>query len=94
MQNMWQIPTEEINRPGNFSTHARRNLDLLLEVLTRLSDVQSLSYLAQHLKSKPDTTKQYMRDNERAFIFKKVRTYMYSTWIGELHVLVNYMYYA
>ena len=72
LQNMWQMNSEEINRPGNFSTHARRNLDILFQVLSRQNDSHSLLFLAQHLKNKPDTARQYMRDNERQAMFKKV----------------------
>ena len=69
---MWQILTEEINRPGSFSSHARRNLELLSSVLEELKEPHSLLHLAQHLKSKPDATKRYLRDNERIAIHKKV----------------------
>ena len=69
---MWQIPAEEINRPGNFCTHARRNLELLFEVLSSLDDAHSLLFLAQHLRNKPEAARQYMRDNERFSMFKKV----------------------
>ncbi len=72
---MWQIPSDEINRPGNFSTHAERNLSLLLEVMSSLNELHPLSYFSQHLKNKPDSTRQYMRDDERLAVFKKVRTY-------------------
>ena len=72
MQNMWQLNAEEINRPGNFSTHARRNLDLLFKVLSYSNDANSLLFLAQHLKNKPDAARQYLRDNERQAMFKKV----------------------
>lgn len=71
-QNMWQVPSEEINRPGSFSSHARRCLELLLLVLSELKDMHVLLQLAQHLKSKPDPTKQYLRDNERVAMHTKV----------------------
>ena len=69
---MWQMYAEEINRPGNFCTHARRNLNLLFEVLSSQDDTHSLLFLAQHLKNKPESARQYMRDNERVSMFKKV----------------------
>ena len=46
-----------IFRPGNFSTHARTCLHLLLTVLTQLNELASLLYVAQQLKNKPDATK-------------------------------------
>lgn len=70
---MWLLRSEEINRPGNFCTHARRNLDVLFEVLCALNESHSLLALAQHLKNKPDSARQYMRDNERQAMFKKVQ---------------------
>ena len=70
---MWQVPSDEINRPGSFSSHARRNLELLLRILSDLKDAQTLLQLAQHLKSRPDPNKQYLRDNERVAIHVKVR---------------------
>jgi calcineurin-binding protein cabin-1 len=62
---MWQIPIDEINRPGNFSSHARSCLELLVSVLVKLKDLTSLLYITQQLKSKPDSTKQFMREIER-----------------------------
>ncbi len=75
-QNMWQMYAEELNRPGNFCTHARRNLNLLFEVLSSLDDVQSLLFLAQHLRNRPEAARQYMRDNERVSMFKMVSCYI------------------
>jgi uncharacterized protein YlaI len=71
---MWQIPSDEINRPGSFSSHARKNLELLVCVLCELEDTQTLLLLAQCLRSKPDVTKQYLRDNERVAMHTKVRS--------------------
>eukprot|EP00731_Ephydatia_muelleri_P016867 Em0009g1291a len=70
--NQWQIPVEEINRPGTFSTHARKNLELLVAILVRLGETSTLAYLCAQLKARPDATKQYLRDNERVAMFKKV----------------------
>ena len=75
MQNMWQVPSEEVNRPGSFSSHARRNLELLVHVLSELEETQSLLLLAQYLRTKPDVTKQYLRDNERVATHTKVLWY-------------------
>ena len=69
---MWQVPSEEINRPGSFSSHARHNLQLLFSVLAELKDAHSLHQLALHLKSKPEASKQYLRDNERVALYSKV----------------------
>ena len=44
-------------RPGNFSTHARLCLELLLDILTALSDLTSLIFIAQQLKTKVDPSK-------------------------------------
>ncbi len=63
---------EEINRPGSFSTHARRHLELLVCVFVELEDAPSLLTLAQCIKIKPDSIKQYMRENERMAMHKKV----------------------
>jgi len=63
---------EEVNRPGTFSTHARRNLELLVRVLVTLQDSKLLLQVSQLLKNKPDSTKQYMRENERLAAHKKV----------------------
>ncbi len=70
---MWQVfGSEEINRPGTFSTHARRNLELLVRVLVKVRDVKLLQQVATLLKSKPDPNKQYLRENERVAMQKKV----------------------
>ena len=44
-------------RPGSFSTHARRSLELLVRVLVEAQDLRSLLFLAQQLRSKPDASK-------------------------------------
>lgn len=72
MQNMWQVPSEEVNRPGSFSSHARKNVELLVQVLSELEDTQTLLVLAQYLRTKPDVAKQYLRDNERVATQTKV----------------------
>ncbi|XP_065910594.1 calcineurin-binding protein cabin-1-like isoform X2 [Dysidea avara] len=70
--NLWQIPGEEINRPGSFPSHARTNLELLVNVLLDLHDLSSLTTLASNLRNKPDPHKQYLRDTERLAITKRV----------------------
>uniref|UniRef100_A0A1X7UXN3 Calcineurin-binding protein cabin-1 MEF2-binding domain-containing protein n=1 Tax=Amphimedon queenslandica TaxID=400682 RepID=A0A1X7UXN3_AMPQE len=70
-QNMWQLKITEINRPGNFSSHARSCLQLLLQVLSSLNDFSSLLFIAQQLKNKPDQTKQYLREAERPMMYTK-----------------------
>ena len=87
-QNMWQMYAEELNRPGNFCTHARRNLNLLFEVLSSQDDVHSLLFLAQHLRNRPEAARQYMRDNERVSMFKKVSSH--TTTDSNQNWLVSY----
>ena len=72
VQNMWQVPCDEVNRPGSFSSHARHIVELLVKVLVELREAKTLLHLAQLLKSRPDTNKQYLRDNERLAMHEKV----------------------
>lgn len=44
-------------RPGNFATHARRCLELLIDVLRDTSDLSSLVYITQQLKARVDPSK-------------------------------------
>ena len=45
-------------RPGNFSSHARSCLELLIDVLVNIKDLTSLLFIAQQLtKSKVDPSK-------------------------------------
>ena len=46
-----------LNRPGNFSSHARSCLELLIDVLTHLNDRSSLLFVTQQLKSKVDPSR-------------------------------------
>ena len=41
-----------IGRPGNFSSHARNCLELLIDVLVSIKDLSSLLFITQQLKSK------------------------------------------
>ena len=50
-----------LNRPGNFSSHARSCLELLIDVLTHLNDRSSLLFVTQQLKSKVDPSRFILR---------------------------------
>jgi calcineurin-binding protein cabin-1 len=69
--NFWQIPVEEINRPGRFSSYARCSVQLLCDVLSQQRDSASLVFLVQHLRSRPDSSRQYLRDYERVAMCQK-----------------------
>jgi hypothetical protein len=73
--NFWQIPVEEINRPGRFSSSARASLQLLCEVLSQQKDSSSLLVLVQYLRSRPDSSRQYLRDYERVAMCQKAIQY-------------------
>ena len=67
-QNLWRIPVDEIDRPGSFCSHLYRSIDLLLDVLYRLDDSQTLLHMSHILHKSPDKDKKYIRDSDRAYL--------------------------
>ncbi|XP_028851321.1 calcineurin-binding protein cabin-1 isoform X2 [Denticeps clupeoides] len=68
---IWRIPVDEIDRPGSFASHMNRSIVLLLEVLSQLSDHDTLLKVSFMLQRTPDQGKKYLRDVDRQVLAKR-----------------------
>ncbi|XP_077377463.1 calcineurin-binding protein cabin-1 isoform X2 [Festucalex cinctus] len=68
---IWRIPVDEIDRPGSFASHMNRSIVLLLEVLSRLKDHDTLLKVSFMLQRTPDQGKKYLRDVDRQVLAKR-----------------------
>ncbi|KAJ8711964.1 hypothetical protein PYW08_008918 [Mythimna loreyi] len=63
--NIWKIPSQEVDRPGGFIFHMNRSVLLTLEILKEIDDHKTLLDLSLHLQRTPDPDKKYLRDFDR-----------------------------
>ena len=56
-QGIWRIPVDEIDRPGSFASHMNRSIVLLLVVLSKLRDHDTLLKVSFMLQRTPDQGK-------------------------------------
>ncbi|XP_049819856.1 calcineurin-binding protein cabin-1-like isoform X2 [Aethina tumida] len=63
--NIWRIPSTEIDRPGSLAAHMNRCLSLLLQILQRTNDNKTLMDLCIQLRKTPDQDKIYIKDSDR-----------------------------
>ncbi|KAM4708678.1 calcineurin-binding protein cabin-1 [Discoglossus pictus] len=68
---IWRIPVDEIDRPGSFASHMNRSIVLLLDVLARLKDSNTLLKISCMLQRTPDQGKKYLRDVDRQVLAKR-----------------------
>ncbi|XP_072271694.1 calcineurin-binding protein cabin-1 isoform X2 [Pyxicephalus adspersus] len=68
---IWRIPVDEIDRPGSFASHMNRSIVLLLNVLAKLKDSNTLLKISCMLQRTPDQGKKYLRDADRQVLAKK-----------------------
>ncbi|XP_061763177.1 calcineurin-binding protein cabin-1-like isoform X2 [Nerophis ophidion] len=68
---IWRIPVDEIDRPGSFASHMNRSIVLLLEVLSKLKDHDTLLKVSFMLQRTPDQGKKYLRDVDRQLLAKR-----------------------
>ncbi|XP_061907693.1 calcineurin-binding protein cabin-1 isoform X1 [Entelurus aequoreus] len=68
---IWRIPVDEIDRPGSFASHMNRSIVLLLEVLSKLKDHDTLLKVSFMLQRTPDQGKKYLRDVDRQVLAKR-----------------------
>ncbi|EEC15241.1 conserved hypothetical protein, partial [Ixodes scapularis] len=51
---IWHTPGDEIDRPGSFATHMFRSIVLLIDILERRKDIDTMAYLVVQLSRKPE----------------------------------------
>lgn len=68
---IWRIPTAEIDRPGNFTSHLSKCIIILMDVLKKTSDHETLLDLALQLQKVPETEKRYLADSDRKELYQQ-----------------------
>ncbi|XP_013173457.1 PREDICTED: calcineurin-binding protein cabin-1-like [Papilio xuthus] len=63
--NIWKIPSAEVERAGSFAFHMNRSVMLTMEILKEIDDHKTLLDLNLHLQRIPDLDKKYLRDSDR-----------------------------
>ncbi|KAF9407171.1 hypothetical protein HW555_012710 [Spodoptera exigua] len=63
--NIWRIPTAEVDRPGSFTFHMNRSVLLTMEILKEIDDHKTLLELSIVLQKIPELDKKYVRDSDR-----------------------------
>lgn len=66
--NIWRIPSEEVDRPGTFEHWMFKCTHLLICVCTKLCDTQMLCNIAFQLSKTPDANKKYLHNRERVLL--------------------------
>ena len=62
---IWRIPSAEIDRPGNFTSHLSKCVIILMEVLKKINDYDTLMDLALQLQRNPEADKKYLNDMDK-----------------------------
>lgn len=68
---IWRNPSPEIDRPGNFTTHLSKCIIVLMEVLKKTNDYDTLMDLTMQLQKAPDADKKYLNDQDRKDLFQQ-----------------------
>ncbi|XP_076263012.1 calcineurin-binding protein cabin-1-like isoform X2 [Rhynchophorus ferrugineus] len=63
--NIWRIPSTEIDRPGSLAAHMNRCISLLLQVLRNTNDNKTLMEICMQLRKTPDRDKIYIKESDR-----------------------------
>lgn len=71
---IWRVPTQEIDRPGNFTTHLSKCVVILMEVLKKSNDYDTLVDLALQLQRNPEADKKYLNDADKKELFHQAVT--------------------
>ncbi|CRK90645.1 CLUMA_CG004346, isoform A [Clunio marinus] len=71
---IWRIPSQEIDRPGNFTTHLSKCVVVLMDVLKKTNDAETLIDLAFQLQRNPEADKKYLNDADKKELFHQAVT--------------------
>ena len=66
---IWRVPSQEIDRPGNFTTHLSKCVVILMDVLKKTNDYETLMDLALQLQRNPEADKKYLSDTDKKELF-------------------------
>lgn len=68
---IWRIPTAEIDRPGNFTSHLSKCIIILMDVLKKTSEHEILLDLAMQLQKIPENEKKYLIESDRKELYQQ-----------------------
>lgn len=68
---IWRIPTAEIDRPGNFTSHLSKCIIILMDVLKKTNEHEILLDLAMQLQKVPENDKKYLIDSDRKELYQQ-----------------------
>lgn len=68
---IWRNPSQEIDRPGNFTTHLSKCVIILMDVLKKTNDYETLMDLALQLQRNPEADKKYLNDADKKELFQQ-----------------------
>jgi calcineurin-binding protein cabin-1 len=68
---VWRIPSQEIDRPGNFTSHLSKCIIILMDVLKKTNDYETLIDLALQLQRNPENDKKYLNDTDKKELFQQ-----------------------
>lgn len=71
---IWRVPSQEIDRPGNFTTHLSKCVVILMDVLKKTNDYETLMDLALQLQRNPEADKKYLNDADKKDLFQQAVT--------------------
>lgn len=64
-QGIWRNKSVEIERPGSFSSHLTKCVNILMQILRKNNDYKLLLEMISHLQRVPDVDKRYVKESER-----------------------------
>lgn len=86
---IWRVPSQEIDRPGNFTTHLSKCVVILMEVLKKCNDYETLMDLALQLQRNPDADKKYLNDTDKKELFHQAVTCIVQAFKNKLREIAT-----
>lgn len=86
---IWRVPSQEIDRPGNFTTHLSKCVVILMDVLKKTNDYETLMDLALQLQRNPEADKKYLNDMDKKELFHQAVTCCVQAFKNKLREIVT-----
>lgn len=74
-QGFWRNKSSEIERPGSFSSHLSKCVNILMQILKMNSDYKFLMEIIFAMQRVPDADKRYIKDSERKDLLEMATVY-------------------
>ena len=86
---IWRIPSQEIDRPVNFATHLCKCIIILMDVLKKTNDYETLIDLALQLQRNPEADKKYLSDTDKKELFQQAVACCVQAFKNKLREIMN-----